>query len=234
MTFNSDLYSDRWNVRSEDILKSLSRTRSLTTLKKRYNTPPPCDVEYITPTEALVMDLITRSFHMMNFKERPHLFEKTFDIKKQLFIRTASSLIERGILKSQYILIPRLPTLATIVYGTPKKIISLADAFLSGSPTCTAYICNDGSNAIFLSRIPQSDLGELASKLPQVGTNAGLNIRCFRPHTLRSYNHTLYQRLLKDNGTWDEDVSGFLSQARAKRVENSSVLEREKMGECEV
>ncbi|TFH11654.1 MAG: hypothetical protein E4H14_00415 [Candidatus Thorarchaeota archaeon] len=219
MTFNSDLYTDRWNVRSEDILNSLGRPRPLKTLRKKYYAPSPSNVEHITSTEALVMDLITRTFHMMYLKQRSTLFKKLFGIKKHLFIRTALSLIKRGVLKPQYILIPRLPTLATIAYGTPKKIISLADAFLAGSPTCTTYICNDGSNAVFLSRMPQSDLGELGCALPIVGQRRDVSIRCFRTRTLRSYNHSLFQRLLREDGTWDDDVSGFLSQARSKRVQ---------------
>ncbi|MHA1862933.1 MAG: hypothetical protein ACTSWA_04115 [Candidatus Thorarchaeota archaeon] len=230
--FNPDLYTDGWNVRSEDILSSLGRTRPLTTLRKKYHTPSPCDVNHITPTEALVMDIITRSFHMMYFKERPYLFEKMFGIEKHLFTHTARSLAKRGVLEPQYILIPPLPTLATIAYGEPKNIISLADAFLSESPTCTAYICNEGKDAVFLSRIPPSELGELATSLPQAGQENGTTIRCFRPHTLRSYNHSLYQRLLREDGTWDDDVSGFFSQARGKRVEIASVIEDMRMRSC--
>ena len=231
-TFNPDLYTNQWNVRPDDILSSLGRTRPLTTLRKKYYTPSLCDVDYITPTEALVMDIITRSFHMMYFKERPYLFEKMFGIEKQLFIRTARSLAKRGVLEPQYILIPLLPTLATIACGEPKNIVSLADAFLSGSPTCTAYICNEGNDAVFLSRIPPSDLGELARSLPQAGQEHGTTIRCFRPHTLRSYNHSLYQRLLREDGTWDDDVRGFLSQARGKRVEIANVIDSMKIKSC--
>jgi hypothetical protein len=232
MSFNPDMYTDQWKVGTGKILKSLSRTRPLTLLRMKYYDPSYCNVGRVTPTEAQVLDIVTRPFHMMHLKERPYLFERMFRIKKQLFLSTTRSLVERGVMKHQYVLLPQLPTIAVVAHGNPKRNISLTDAFLSSTPTCTAYICNFGTNAIILSRVPPSDLIELASTLPQEGRKNGLEIRCFRPDSLRSYNHSLYQRLLKDSGSWDEDVSGFLSQARAKRVEISHVLERENMGEC--
>jgi len=222
MTFNPDLYSDTWSIRSKEILKSPNRTKPLTTLRKKYYSPPRSDFTRITPTEALVLDTITTPFHMMYLKERAHLFERTFGIKKQLFLRTARSLIQRGVLKPQYVLIPRLPTLVTIASGAPKGITSIADALLSGTPTCTGFVCNDGTHGVFLSRVPPASLFELTNLLPRAGKENGISIRCFKPTTLRSYNHTLFQRLLRKDGTWDDDVSGFLSQARAKRAEIAS------------
>jgi hypothetical protein len=219
MTYNPDLYTDDWSVRVQEVLRSPKRTRPLTILRKKYYSPVRNNLVSITPTEALVLDIIATPFHMMYLKERAYLFEKLFGIKKQLFLRTARSLVEKGVLRPQYLLIPRLPTLVTIAYGRPKSIISIADAFLSGTPTCTAYICNNGTHAVFLSRVPPNDSRELAFLLPQIGHKNGISIRCFRSSTLRSYNHSLFQRLLQQDGTWNDDVSGFLSQAQAKRAE---------------
>ncbi|MCJ7817393.1 MAG: hypothetical protein MUP60_00955 [Candidatus Thorarchaeota archaeon] len=78
-----------------------------------------------------------------------------------------------------------------------------------------------GEQSILLSRLPEASLYELATKLPPIGLDNGLTIRCLRPTTFQSYTHNLYQRLLKDDGTWDDDVSAFLSQARSKRKELS-------------
>lgn len=35
------------------------------------------------------------------------------------------------------------------------------------------------------------------------------------PEAFRSYTGDFYQRLLKPDGTWDDDVSGLLSQVRS-------------------
>lgn len=228
MTYNPDLYTDDWNVRVKEILRSPKRTRPLTTLRKKYYSPPRNELVSITPTEALVLDAIATPFHMMYLKERANLFERIFSVKKQLFFRTARSLTKRGILRAHYALIPRLPTLVTIASGKPKSIISIADAFLSGTPTCTAYLCNNGAHAVFLSRVPPTDSMELTFLLPQIGHKNGISIRCFRTTSLRSYNHSLFQRLLRKDGTWDDNVSGFLSQARAKRAEIANATERKK------
>jgi len=76
-------------------------------------------------------------------------------------------------------------------------------------------------HAVLISRLPQSTAYDLASSLPERGFDLDLNIRCMRPTIFQSYTHNLYQRLLKDDGTWDDDVSAFLSQARSKRKELS-------------
>jgi len=50
-------------------------------------------------------------------------------------------------------------------------------------------------------------------------------ILCFQSTVLQSCNCSLFQRLLRKDGKWDDDVSGFLSQARAKRVEFAEAIE---------
>ena len=93
--------------------------------------------------------------------------------------------------------------------------------FLKNTPTSLVMIDDLRNQAIILSRLPETTAYELAANLPEQGFDKGLNIRCLRPTTFQSYTHNLYQRLLKEDGTWDDDVSAFLSQARSKRKELS-------------
>jgi hypothetical protein len=74
-----------------------------------------------------------------------------------------------------------------------------------------------GKMLIVFSRMPSDDVYHLQSELPVRGQEEGLTIRCLQPRALWNYTRTLYQRLLRDDGTWDDDVSGFLSQARSMR-----------------
>ena len=98
---------------------------------------------------------------------------------------------------------------------------SLVIAFLKNTPTTLAMLNETQNQAILLSRLPESTAYDLASSLTERGFDLGLNIRCMRPTIFQSYTHNLYQRLIRDDGTWDDDVTAFLSQARSKRKELS-------------
>jgi len=78
--------------------------------------------------------------------------------------------------------------------------------------------CNNG---IILSRLPEDNVHKLVSELNQHGIQQDVVIRCMRPRAFRSFTYDLYHRLLKSDGTWDDDVGAFLSQARSKRKELS-------------
>jgi hypothetical protein len=81
---------------------------------------------------------------------------------------------------------------------------------------------NDGGDTgIIISKLTEESAYEIATAIPRDGIQSGLNIRCLRPTSFRSFTYDLYHRLLKDDGTWDDDVSAFLSQARSKRKELS-------------
>ncbi len=112
-------------------------------------------------------------------------------------------------------------SLATVIHGPPDRVASLCSTFLDHTPTTLMMLGEKGEQSILLSRLPEASVYELSSRLPQVGLEHGLTIRCLRPTTFHSFTHNLYQRLLKDDGTWDDDVSAFLSQARSKRKELS-------------
>jgi len=222
--FNADCYSlekKEWLVRTEKLMKSIQRTRTLRSLKKKYYNPPISNVTKLSQKEVLTMDLVARSFHLMYLDEEPDLFRHMFNIEKKEVIRTTRSLVKRGVLFPYYWISPRLPTLASVLHGDRNRVLSLVDSFLSNTPTSSVYVCNGGTDAILLSRVPPSEFVNLAVILQETGQEAGLNIRCFKPEGLQSYSKTLYSRLLREDGSWDDDVSGFLSQARSKRVEIS-------------
>jgi hypothetical protein len=78
-------------------------------------------------------------------------------------------------------------------------------------------IDDKGMMLIVLSRMSNEDVYHLMSELPTRGQEEGLAIRCLQPRALWNYTRTLYQRLLSDDGTWSDDVTGFLSQVRSMR-----------------
>ena len=93
--------------------------------------------------------------------------------------------------------------------------------FLKNTPTSHVRIDETGENLVILTRLPRDSVYDIVSQLTSKGLENGVNIRCMRPTTFRRYTSNLYQRLLKEDGTWDDDVSAFLSQARSKRKQLS-------------
>ena len=115
----------------------------------------------------------------------------------------------------------QLVSIATIVQGTPEHLTSLIESFLKHTPTTLAMLNNESNTGIILSTLTEEAAYELVTNLPRNGIQKGLTIRCMRPTAFRSFTIDLYRRLLRDDNTWDDDVSAYLSQARSKRKELS-------------
>jgi hypothetical protein len=132
-----------------------------------------------------------------------------------------SKLRSLGVVTLNYEMILPFTSVATIVQGTPSKICSLTASLLQNTPTSFAMLGKDSDFGVILSRLPDDTVHDFVSTLPRLGLENDLIVRCMIPRGVRSYRHNLYQRLLKPDGTWDDDVGAFLSQARSKRRELS-------------
>ena len=129
---------------------------------------------------------------------------------------------KKGILQITYDLDDsRLVSLASIIQGNSENVTSFVDSLMTNTPTSLAMLNDKFDRGVVLSRFPEDMVYGLVSELNQLGIQQDLVIRCMRPRAYRSFTSTLYQRLLKQDGTWDDDVNAFLSQARSKRRELS-------------
>jgi hypothetical protein len=87
-------------------------------------------------------------------------------------------------------------------------------ALLKYSPTTLAHIGKGGLVAFAFLRLPYETFRFFMNSFEKKAAEAGLQARCVIPKDVRTYTKTFYQRLLLDDGTWDDDVSYFLEQAR--------------------
>jgi hypothetical protein len=87
-------------------------------------------------------------------------------------------------------------------------------ALLKYCPTTYVYIGKGGSVAFGLSRVPKEHVHVIQDALIKAAHEEGLKLRFVVPSRMLSYTRTIYQRLLNEDGTWDDDVSDFLEQAR--------------------
>ena len=215
-----DKATNNWTVPTERIIDSLTEEQSMKRFQNRFNLKKNFNTQSISFNEAKAIDMIVPGVDLAEL-ENP-MYMKYFGFTNRQLRRILSDLIQRNIIQISYeVSDEHLLSLATIAQGKNQNIIALTESLLENTPTSLAMLTAEGSKAIILSKIPETSVYELARGLPKIGIEQGLNVRCMRPTTFKSYTHNLYQRLLRDDGTWDDDVSAFLSQARSKRRELS-------------
>ena len=209
-----------WQIPIEKITSSIDDKCSLRKLIRKFNNDEYIENHKITYEEAKAMDLASEGIRVATLERKEYLDPWGFDYKE---VRTLlSNLSERQVIQLSYEATnDKLISLATIIQGDPEKVISLCYSFLQNTPSTTAMLGVDNKQAIMLSKLPERPAYELVSELPRLGLNQDVVIRCLRPTTFQSYTCDFFQRLLREDGTWDDDVSAFLSQARSKRKQLS-------------
>jgi hypothetical protein len=222
-TSNLDLFDNKvgkWSVPSEKLVDSLEKKGSLKALKKNFGGIHATENYPLTINEARIIDLVAEGVDL-SFLEIPEFLANwgSDERKGRVII---SNLVKRKVMKLTYeVTDTSLISLAIIAQGENNRVYSLVSSFLKNTPTSYARLDVSGSNAVILTRLPEESVYDITSQLTSRGLEYDVNIRCLRPTTFRRYTSNLYQRLLKDDGTWDDDVSAFLSQARSKRKEMS-------------
>ena len=215
-----DRESNRWDIPIDKIIESLETRSSVPKLKEEFNESEYIGEYKISSREARAMDLLAEGIESF-YLEVPE-FLNNWGLSKKQVKNTVTNLVNKKIMKISYdISNPRLVSLAIILQGNKGAITSLVSAFLKFTPSSLVKLNKDGNEGIIISRIPEDSMYHLASQLTSQGIENDVNIRCMRPTTFRRFTSNLYQRILREDGTWDDDVSAFLSQARSKRKELS-------------
>ena len=222
-TSNLDRYladEQRWSMETSSVVKSLRRSISSKSLQNKYGRDFSSIAHKLSKIEAMVLDLSSRTSALSVLETLDT--ETHWGFSKSTMKRELEKLHSLGVIDYYYEMrYHDLVSLFIYVEGEIPRICSLADSFLSEAPSTSVMLSEKENSGVIMSRIPKSNVYTIASELPLIGNENELQLRIMRPKALRSYTHNLYQRLLKEDGTWDDDVSAFLSQARSKRKELS-------------
>ncbi len=222
-TANLDLYdhtSESWYVSVSRIVESIDRESSRRRLVKRFTRSSQRDTYQLNFDEAKVAGLVSKDIFLVDF-EKPGRFNY-WGLSGNRIHSILANLYQRGIVDITYgVSDAQLVSIATVAQGKSKYITSLTESFLDYSATSLAMLNKSSDMVVILSMLPEEAAYELVAELPRYGILKDVMIRCMRPTAFRSFTFDLYHRLLKDDGTWDDDVTAFLSQARSKRKELS-------------
>ena len=221
---NYELYDsnlEKWVVPVDRIIKSVNGRSSMRKLANQFTRKSEVDTYRMSLEEAKVAGLVSRGIYLIDFEKEGRFNYWGLDRKKIHSI--LSNLFNLGVIDISYgvDISAKLVSIATIAQGKPEQITALTDSLLRYTPTSLAWINDESDMGIVLSTLTEDAAYELVTRLPDEGIQRGLTIRCMRPTSFRSFTSDLYHRLLKPDGTWDDDVSAFLSQARSKRRELS-------------
>jgi hypothetical protein len=220
---NYHLYIDErqeWESSILDVISSVENEMSPSKIQRRYGMRSKFGAHKLSSEEARIIDAVSSSPYLANL-ERKRYFEY-FGFTKTKLRSVLQSLKDRGVLDIIYEFSETdLVSTLTLASGPPERICSLAESSLMNMPTSLVMMGENSQTCAILSRLPRNAVYDFASSLPIVGKDNKMEIRVLRPLSFSTYYHDFYQRLLRTDGTWDDDVSAFLSQARSKRRELS-------------
>jgi hypothetical protein len=219
---NATLYSDRtrkWNLKTGPIIKSLERKRSLKQLSNEFDRWTGKNTFPLSQKQVRILDLISWGMTLGDIETER--YAKYYGITNLEIKKELNDMHKHGVFALQYFLIPeKIRSLCIIANGRPEKICSMSRAFLKHTPSTQVRITEGGSSCVIVSRVPEDEYFKLITNLNEAVKESEIALRALPISAYVGYRNNLYSRLIKDDGSWDDDVSGLLSQVRLPTKNN--------------
>ncbi|MDF1537750.1 MAG: hypothetical protein P1Q69_02485 [Candidatus Thorarchaeota archaeon] len=204
-----------WTMNSEKILASPDKSVSLGVLKTKFGGKSLKAPYHLTRKEARMIDMVNSGvFYLTHLEtEKGQRYWNTTEKEAK---RVLTDLRDKGVIDISYRfrVSGDLSPVTLIVEGQPKSVYSISKALLDNCPTTRTLISGGGSLSINTCRIPEEQKEEILDDLPRIAKENDITIRPFSVTGFRNYEGSLYQRIIRDDGTYDDDVSTFLSQIK--------------------
>lgn len=214
--FNLSLYSKterKWKLRTDIITKSLERKRGLLQLANEFGTWRGNQIHRLSHKQAQILDMISWTLYLSSL-ESEH-YAKFFKIDNSIIKQELSKLLSQGVFALQYYLVPEnLRSLCIIATGSSEKICSMSRAFLKHTPSAQVRLMESGTSCAIVSRVPEDDYHNLIRSISDAANENEIALKTYTISAYAAYRNSLYSRLLRSDGSWDDDVSGLLSQVR--------------------
>jgi hypothetical protein len=213
---NYNLYNpenERWRINLQQIFKSFSGIKSMKQVENEFNVRKTGKIHTPTYEEAIVLDLLSWGMYLQSLEVGN--YDQILNISRNNLAKKLSYFKDQGIIQLQYLsYFAGLVSVCLEVTGDIPHLYSAARAFLKYLPSATVMVSEGTRVCYVLARVPESSAYDLLVDLPGKSKKSNLAFKGFRMTAYVGYIHNLYQRLLKDDGTWDDDISGLLSQIR--------------------
>lgn len=212
---NLNLYSassDSWKYNASHFLKSFNNQRTRRQLDKEFELPSSPDVIPIDEQDTKLLDLLSWNLH-------PHTFEiggydnSLHPMKNQEIQDRIGRYLKEKLIQLRYL--PSTSGRVSIcleIKGPLGKLYSISRASLRHLPTSTVMLSTSEEVCFIMARVPEKDVYSILAELPAKVKDYEISMKGYRVSAYAGYVHNFYQRLRTPNGTWDDDVSGLLSQ----------------------
>jgi hypothetical protein len=220
---NSHLFNEKtqsWRSAPSRILKALDGKRSIRRLGNEFGAWKGTQIFRPKKEWAQALDATANLSYLATFEYEGYLDQ--FGLTPKSLSESLEDLRDRGIIDIAYL--PNLTDLLSIVIlaqGDSNATCSLARSLLKYAPSATSMLGKNGEWLLALCRMPAPEAHQLMATLPDAAVNRNVTLRCNRTLSLRSYTWDFYQRLLRSDGSWEDDVSAMLSQIRIPFREES-------------
>ncbi|MFW9911415.1 MAG: hypothetical protein ACFFEU_03035 [Candidatus Thorarchaeota archaeon] len=213
---NESLYDNRsenWKIPVGRIMRSLDGKRTLRRLGNEFGAWRGSKTYSPTEIWAKALDATSNLLYLSDLEQEKYVRYR--GLSRSQLHSALDEMMGKGIIDTTYFpVIPRLMMVAVIAQGHASNVCSLGRAFMKYSPTATVHLAKKGEWLLALSRQPTSTAHHLIATLPAQAAERGIALRCNRLTSFRSYTWSFYRRLLKEDGSWENDVTHMLSQIR--------------------
>jgi len=214
---NFNLYdrkSESWKCNLSHFTKSFQNRRSIRQLNKEFNLKETTSTIPISDGDARILDLL--SWGMINQVLEQGTYDPLIQTNESNMKERIRIFLDQGLIQLQYRpAIHGLPTICLEVKGDAAHLRSIARASLKHLPSATALVSEGKKSCIVMARVSEEHAYEILVNLPRTVMEYGIEMKGYRVSAYAGYLHNLYQRLRNPDGTWDDDISGFLSQIQS-------------------
>ncbi len=205
--------NEKWRINRTQILNSFGRSRTIAQLNKEFSKSKKVEIRIPDKTEAGIIDLA--SFGMYLSSMEMGTYDEILQMSSNSLKKTLQSFQEQGILQLQYFsYISGLVSICLEIKGDPNQLYSIARGLLKHLPSAKILISEEKRVCYLLGRVPEESAYEILTEFPAKVTDYNIKMKGYRVTAYVDYLHNLHQRLLTSEGTWDDDISGLLSQIR--------------------
>ncbi len=211
----------QWYVDWNRLMHSIDTRTTLKHLKNEYG-PGSVRSAVISKEEARYLDFINVGFSVASVGS-PSTYPGFTEVTREEVSEKIDQLRERGIIFNLHLLDVSLvttdrqqplQTVMMILEGEPKGILSIIRALMRYVPAATPFLTRKGSRAYVLTRLVRDEprLTDMAIAAKSMGVKVEF-------HDIKLYRnclYSLYDRLWIDEGKWDDDLSGLVSQSMFK------------------
>lgn len=206
--------SENWKYNIAHFENSLLGRRTRKQVNREFSLDNVAEIHRLNQEDARVLDLVSwgtynQSLELGEYNSILRMSSSNFDEKIESFVR-------KGIIQLQYL--PTIYGLASIcleIRNEVPQLYSIARSSLHLFPSATTMVSESRKTSIIMARVPEERVYDILVNLPAKAFEHDIQMKGYRVDAFAGYVNNLYQRLLLPDGSWDDDISGLLSQMRS-------------------